>query len=50
MFRQKIGTSRENNMDLILIPFRLEFREFCIGLALRQIDDIFQMSAGILVI
>ncbi len=31
-------------MELISPTFRLEFRELCVGLALRQIDDIFQMS------
>ena len=32
------------NMELISPAFRLEFREFCVGLVLRQIDDIFQMA------
>jgi hypothetical protein len=31
-------------MEFISLPFRLEFREFCVGLVLRQIDDIFQMA------
>lgn len=31
-------------MELISPTLRLEFREFCVGLVLRQIDDIFQMS------
>ena len=31
-------------MELISPTFRLEFREFCIRLALGQIDDVFQMS------
>lgn len=31
-------------MELISPSFRLEFREFCVGLVLRQIDDIFQMA------
>lgn len=31
-------------MEFISLAFRLEFREFCIGLVLRQIDDIFQMA------
>lgn len=31
-------------MEIVSIPFRLEFREFCVGLILRQIDDIFQMA------
>ncbi len=31
-------------MELISPALRLEFREFCVGLVLRQIDDIFQMA------
>jgi len=31
-------------MELISPVLRLEFREFCVGLVLRQIDDIFQMA------
>jgi hypothetical protein len=31
-------------MELISGAFRLEFREFCVGLFLRQIEDIFQMA------
>lgn len=31
-------------MELISPALRLEFREFCVGLYLRQIDDIFQMA------
>lgn len=31
-------------MEYISLAFRLEFREFCVGLVLRQIDDIFQMA------
>ncbi len=32
------------SMELIAPSLRLEFREFCVGLVLRQIDDIFQMA------
>ena len=31
-------------MELIPLSFRLEFREFCVEFAIRQIDDIFQMA------
>lgn len=31
-------------MEFISLAFRLEFREFCVGLVIRQIDDIFQMA------
>ena len=31
-------------MEYISSALRLEFREFCVGLVLRQIDDIFQMA------
>ncbi len=31
-------------MELISPALRLDFREFCVGLVLRQIDDIFQMA------
>lgn len=31
-------------MEYISLALRLEFREFCVGLVLRQIDDIFQMA------
>lgn len=31
-------------MEIISPALRLEFREFCVGLVLRQIDDIFQMA------
>ncbi len=31
-------------MEIISSALRLEFREFCVGLVLRQIDDIFQMA------
>lgn len=31
-------------MEFISLSFRLEFREFCVGLVLREIDDIFQMA------
>lgn len=31
-------------MEFISPALRLEFREFCVGLVLRQIDDIFQMA------
>src|SRR5574341_1405802 len=31
-------------MEFVSLAFRLEFREFCVGLVLRQIDDIFQMA------
>jgi len=31
-------------MELISTKFRMEFRELCVGLVLRQIDDIFQMG------
>jgi very-short-patch-repair endonuclease len=31
-------------MQIISPALRLEFREFCVGLVLRQIDDVFQMA------
>lgn len=31
-------------MEYISLNLRLEFREFCVGLVIRQIDDIFQMA------
>jgi hypothetical protein len=31
-------------MEIISPALRLEFREFCVGLVLRQIDDVFQMA------
>ena len=31
-------------MEYISLDLRLEFREFCVGLVLRQINDIFQMA------
>ena len=31
-------------MEIISLPLRLNFRDFCVGLVLRQIDDIFQMA------
>lgn len=34
----------KHEMDLISPSLRLAFREFCVGLVLRQIDDFFQMA------
>jgi len=31
-------------MEFVSLTFRLDFREFCVSLAIRQIDDIFQMA------